>query len=60
MGLLEFVVLCVVVGLIVYLVNTLLPIPQAIKTVIVAVAVVVLVVIFLRALVGDIQIPRLR
>jgi hypothetical protein len=36
MGLLEFVVLCVVVGLIVYLVNTLLPIPQPIKTVIVA------------------------
>jgi hypothetical protein len=36
MGLLEFVVICVVVGLLVYLVNALLPIPQAIKTVIVA------------------------
>jgi hypothetical protein len=36
MALLEFVVICVVVGLMVYLVNALLPIPPAIKPVIVA------------------------
>jgi hypothetical protein len=60
MGLIEFLILCLILGLLVYLVNTLLPIPQAIKTIMVVVVVVVLVVILLRAMVGDIPIPRLR
>jgi hypothetical protein len=38
----------------------LLPIPQPIKTIIVVVVVIILVVILLRALVGDIPLPRLR
>ena len=64
MGIIEFILLAVVVGLVVWLVNTYAPIPQQIKTVILVAAIVVLVLVFLRALgvlsVGDVAIPRVR
>jgi hypothetical protein len=63
MGLLEFIILCVIVGLLVWAVNRFLPIPDQIKTLILIVAVIVLVVILLKAmgiLGGDIMIPRVR
>jgi hypothetical protein len=60
MGLIEFVIIAVILGLAVYLINTLLPIPPPIKTILTVVVVVVLVVLLLRAMVGDIPIPRLR
>ena len=64
MGILEFIILCVVLGLVVWLVNTYLPIPQAIKTVILVAVIVLLVVVLLRAMGifsgADVQIPRIR
>jgi hypothetical protein len=60
MGLLEFILLCVIVGLIVYLVNTLLPIPGPIKTIIMVAAVLVLIVILIRGMGLDLSMPRLR
>lgn len=64
MGILEFLLIAVVLGLVVWLVNTYLPIPQAIKTIILIAVVIVLVVILLRAMgvLGgvDYQIPRVR
>ena len=64
MGLLEFIILCLVVGLVVWLVNTYTPIPQQIKTLILVVAILVLVLVLLRAMgifgAADIPIPRLR
>ena len=64
MGVLEFVVICVVLGLVVYLVNTYLPIPPQIKTIILIAVIIVIVVILLRALGvlggADMQIPRIR
>ncbi len=64
MGLLAFILLCVVIGLVVWLVNTYLPIPQQIKTVITVAAVVVLVLVLLQAMGifsgADVMIPRIR
>lgn len=64
MGVLEFIVICVVLGLVVYLVNTYLPIPPQIKTIILVAVILVLIVILLRAMgvLGgvDYQIPRVR
>ena len=64
MGILEFIILCVVLGLVVWLVNTYLPIPQAIKTVILVAVIILLVVVLLRAMGifsgADVQIPRVR
>lgn len=63
MDLVSFILLCVVVGLLVWAVNSYLPIPPPIKTIILVAAVIVLIVILLRALgVLDtsVQIPRLR
>jgi len=64
MGILEFLTIAVVLGLLVYLVNTYLPIPPQIKTIILIAVILVLVVILLRAmgLLGgvDYQIPRVR
>jgi uncharacterized protein YhhL (DUF1145 family) len=64
MGLIEFILLCVVVGLVVWAVNTFLPLPQPIKTIIMVAAVVVLIFILLRAMGvfggADIAIPRVR
>lgn len=64
MGVLEFIVIAVVLGLVVYLVNTYLPIPQQIKTIILVVVIIVLIVILLQAMGifggADYQIPRVR
>lgn len=60
MGLLEFIVLAVVLGVLVYLLTTYIPMPPAIKNLIVIAVVLVLILVLARALVGDIQIPRLR
>lgn len=65
MSLIGFIILCVLVGLVVYLVTTFLPIPQQIKTIILIAACVVLVLILLQAL-GlfdrgfDVRLPRIR
>jgi hypothetical protein len=60
MGLIEFIVLAAVLGVLVYLLTTYVPMPQPIKTVIIVAVVLVLVLVLIRGLVGDIQIPRLR
>lgn len=60
MGILEFIVLCAVLGVVAYLVTTYIPMPQPVKTVIIVAVVLVLVLVLIRALIGDIQIPRLR
>lgn len=60
MGLIEFVVLATVLGVLVYLLTTYVPMPAAIKNVIVIAVVVVLILILVRGLIGDVQIPRLR
>lgn len=63
MGLLHFILLCVVVGLVVWAVVTYTPIPAQIKNLIVWASVVVLVLILLGAM-GvfnyDVPIPRVR
>jgi len=65
MGLFEFFLLCIVIGIVVWLINTYLPIDPNIKKIITIVAVVVIVLILLQAM-GifsggrDIQIPRVR
>lgn len=63
MGILQFILIAVVVGVVVFLVNTYLPIPAPIKKIILWAAVIVLVLILCAAL-GlfghDIAIPRLR
>lgn len=64
MGLIEFIILAVAIGLVVWLVNTYAPIPGQIKTIILVAAVIVLILVLLRALglfpATDIQIPRVR
>jgi uncharacterized protein YhhL (DUF1145 family) len=64
MGLIEFILLCVVVGLVVWAVNTFLPLPQPIKTIILVAAILVLLFVLLRAMGifggADIAIPRVR
>jgi hypothetical protein len=64
MGLLQYLLLCVVVGIVVWLVNTYLPIDPSIKRLITIAAVVVLVLILLAAMGlfggADIPIPRIR
>jgi len=61
MGIIQFILICVVIGLVVWLVNTYLPLPQQIKQLIVVAAVILLVLVLLSAM-GlfsyDIQIPR--
>lgn len=63
MGLIAYILLCVVVGLVVWLATAYLPLPGQIKQLIVIAAVVVLVLILLGAM-GifqyDVPIPRLR
>ena len=63
MGLIQFILLCVVVGLVDWLVVSYTPIPAQIKNLIVIVSVIVLVLILLSAM-GifgfDVSIPRIR
>ena len=60
MGLVEFIFVAVILGLIVYFVNTYLPIPAPIKTIIMVVAVLVVLLILIRAVGFDVPIPRYR
>ena len=64
MGLFEFFVICIVVGVVVYLINAFIPMDANIKRLITIAAIVVLVLIFLNAMglfgIRDPQIPRLR
>ncbi len=60
MGLIELIVYIAVIGMIVYFVTTLIPMPAVFKTVIVAVACLVVLLIVLRALGVDVAVPRLR
>jgi uncharacterized protein YhhL (DUF1145 family) len=63
MGIIEFIILCVVLGVIVWLVNKYAPIPQEIKTIILVAVIIVLIVVLLKAtgILGgaDVQIPRI-
>ena len=63
MGIVEFIILCVVLGVIVWLVNKYAPIPQEIKTIILVAVIIVLIVVLLKAtgILGgaDVQIPRI-
>ena len=64
MGLFEYFILCIVVGVVVYLINAFIPMDANIKRLITIAAIVVLVLIFLNAMglfgIRDPQIPRLR
>jgi hypothetical protein len=64
MGIVEFIVIALVLGLIVWLINTYAPIPQQIKTIILIAVIVVLLLILLKAMGvfsgADVQIPRIR
>lgn len=60
MGILEFVVLATVLGVLVWLLTTYVPMPPPVRTIIIVAVCLVLVLILLRALVGDVMIPRLR
>ena len=64
MGILEFILICVVLGLVVWLVNTYLPLPPPIKTIILVAVIIVIIVILLNAMGlfggADYRIPRVR
>lgn len=60
MGIIEFMILAAVLGVAAWALTTYVPMPQGVKTVIVVAVVLVLVLILLRALVGDVSLPRLR
>lgn len=57
MGLLEFVILIAVIGFIIYLITTYVPMPAPFKTVIYGVAAIVIIIALLRVLgIGDLNI----
>lgn len=60
MGLIELIVLLVIVGLLLYLVETYVPMSPPIRTILRVVVVLVLVLFLLRLFVGDIPIGRIR
>lgn len=64
MSIIGFILLCVVLGLIVWLINTYVPLPAPIQTIILVAVIIVLIVVLLNALgivgLSDTQIPRLR
>ena len=60
MGLIELVVILIVVGVLLWLVETQLPIAAPIKLIIRVVVILVVVLWLLRLFVGDIPLPRLR
>jgi hypothetical protein len=59
-GLIELCIVLVVVGVLLWLVETVIPMDATIKTIIRVVVIVVVVLWLLRLFVGDVQIPRLR
>jgi hypothetical protein len=60
LGLIELVLVLVVIGVVLWLVETQLPIDAGIKTIIRVVVIVVVVLWLLRLFVGDVQIPRFK
>jgi hypothetical protein len=60
MGLIELVVVLIVVGVLLWLVETQLPLAAPMKTIIRVVVILVVVLWLLRLFVGDIPLPRLR
>lgn len=60
MGLISLILVLVVVGVVLYLIETYIPLDPAIKVVIRVVVVVALILWLLSVFVGDIPLPRLR
>ncbi len=60
MGLIELVLVLIVVGVVLWLVETQLPIDAAVKMIIRVVVIVVVVLWVLRLFIGDVPIPRFR
>lgn len=60
MGLIEFIILVAILGVIIWLITTYIPMPEPFKIVIIFVAVLVVILVLLRALGFDFTIPRMR
>lgn len=60
MGLISLILLLAVVGFVVWLVITYIPMPEPMKKVIVVLVVIVLILYVLQAVTGDLALPRLR
>ena len=60
MGLIEFIVLAVVLGLVMYLIQTYVPLPQPIKIIILVAICLVLLLILVRSFIGDIPLRGVR
>ena len=60
MGLISLVIVLIVIGVLLWLVETVIPLAPVMKTIIRTVVVIVVVLWLLQLLVGDIAIPRLR
>lgn len=60
MGLVELLILIAVVGFVVYLLVTLVPMPAPFQTAIIGIAILVVVLVLLRIIGFDMQIPHVR
>jgi len=60
MSLISLIVALIIVGLLLYLEETFLPIAQPIKIIIRVIVILVVILWLLQAFIGDIQVPRLR
>jgi len=60
MSLISLIVALIIVGLLLYLEETYLPIAQPIKVIIRVIVILVVILWLLQAFIGDIQVPRLR
>lgn len=60
MGLIEFLIVCAVIGVVVWALTSFLPMPDAIAKLMIAAAVLVCVLILLRAIGLDVALPRIR
>lgn len=60
MGLIELVIVLVVIGVLLWLLETVIPMDATMKMLIRAVVIIVVVLWLLRAFVGDVPLPRLR
>jgi len=60
MGLISLVVVLIIVGVLLYLVETFIPLSPPIRTILRVVVVLALILWLLQIFVGDIQIPRVR
>lgn len=62
MGIIEFVIIACILGLIAWAVTTYLPLPSPVKTIIIVAVVIVLILLLMQALGllgGDVQIPEI-